>query len=95
MSRLFNDLGRVVTTRPVAAGMSEDPKYNEFILRSLQRYKGCDWGDLGADDKQLNDQALATGQDRILARYNNSAGDIYIITEWDRSYTTIMLTTDY
>ena len=33
--------------------------------------------------------------DRILARYSTAEGDIYIITEWDRSYTTFMFCDEY
>lgn len=35
------------------------------------------------------------GDDRIFARYNNEEGDVYIITEWDRSVTTILFPSEY
>ena len=43
----------------------------------------------------MNDDATKNGDDRIFARYNNEEGDIYIITEYDRSATTILFTYEY
>lgn len=47
------------------------------------------------EDKKKNDKAIASGEDRILASYKTSEGQIFIITEWDRSYTTIMFADEY
>ena len=55
------------------------------------RYCKKDWGDIPEEDKRMND----LDDDRIVARYNSKHGDIYIITEWDRSYTTILFTNEY
>jgi len=56
-------------------------------------------GDLCADDKQANDLALTNGE-RILSKYYVVAASgprvaIYVITEWDRRITTILLTDEY
>lgn len=93
MKQLFK-VGQVVATRAIADQVETDPDYGLWIKDCFRRYVTGDWGDLGADDIQANDDAVA-GDERILARYNHSSGDIYIITEWDRSYTTILFTTDY
>ncbi len=48
--------------------------------------------------KDQNDAAVKNGNDRILAAYKNSgpkAWKIWIITEWDRSYTTILFPDEY
>ena len=47
------------------------------------------------EGKETNDNALRNGNDRILAAYNTSEGKIYIITEHDLSYTTILFTHEY
>ena len=62
----------------------------------LRRHPCGDWGDeLGAEDKAANEQALKDGS-RLLSCYRTPAGDrLYIITEWDRSVTTIMLPSEY
>ena len=80
-------LGQVVITRGISDYVAEDYSFYEFILESLRRYMACDWGDICEEDKRMND----SGDSRIVARYNN----IYIITEWDRSVTTILFTHEY
>ncbi len=68
----------------------------EDVQRSLLAHLGGDWGILSDDDKQMNDAAIKTGDDRILSKYRDRNGhDLYIITERDRSYTTIMRCEDY
>lgn len=66
------------------------------MLNCLARHLDGDWGNLGDEDKQTNEYALTTEQ-RILSRYDLADGEIsvYVITEWDRSVTTLMLTEDY
>jgi hypothetical protein len=49
------------------------------------------WGDLDAHDKEMNDRAIVDGS-RIFSAYHLSSGiKIYIITEADRTATTILL----
>lgn len=88
-------LGQVVITRGVNAKISESIEFSKFFLESIAKYRNCDWGNLGNEDWQMNDQAVKNGDDRIFARYNNQEGDIYIITEWNRAYTTILFTHEY
>ena len=66
------------------------------LTRYLHRHHCGDWGDeLCAEDKAANEQALQDGS-RLLSCYRTPAGDrLYIITEWDRSMTTIMLPSEY
>ena len=47
------------------------------------------------EDKEMNDKALGTGAARVLAAYDTSEGRVYIITEQDRSYTTILFANEY
>ena len=66
------------------------------LTRYLHRHHCGDWGDeLCAEDKAANEQALKEGS-RLLSCYRTPTGDrLYIITEWDRSVTTIMLPSEY
>ena len=66
------------------------------LTKYLHRHHCGDWGDeLCAEDKAANEQALKDGS-RLLSCYRTPAGDrLYIITEWDRSMTTIMLPSEY
>ena len=60
----------------------------------LNRHHCGDWGNLGEDDKRANDLDLKDGG-RLLSRYDIAAGSFYVITEWDRSVTTLMLREEY
>lgn len=64
-----------------------------WILR--ERYCKGDWGDLCESDKQENERALKCGE-RLLGSYKDVNGTkFWIITEADRSCTTILLPEDY
>ena len=63
----------------------------EDIQRALNAHVNGDWGDLGKEDCEENNQALERGR-RILSVYHNSIGIIFwIITEADRSVTNVFL----
>ena len=67
---------------------------NEAV-RSLNRHLTGDWGDLGQHDRKQNDLALSHGG-RILSAYHTVADrKFWIITEADRSSTTILLPEEY
>lgn len=64
----------------------------------LARHGAGDWGDLGAEDNALNNAALKSNDDRILSCYKIGPGaddNVWIITEWDRSVTTVLLPSEY
>ncbi len=88
-------LGETVMTRGIGEAMEHDNNFRGEVLKSFERYVSGDWGDLGDDDKKMNDEAVTNNDDRILAKYKTSTKPIYIITEWDRSYTTIMFCDEY
>lgn len=68
---------------------------HEEIQQALQRHVTGDWGDLDDDDKQANDEALVNGE-RLLSAYHTANGiKFWIITESDRSVTTVLLPEDY
>ena len=62
----------------------------------LRRHLSGDWGDLSDDDRQLNDAALKSGEDRLFSSYQVAPDlKLWIITEWDRSVTTLLLPSEY
>jgi len=64
-------------------------------IDGLRRHLRGDWGDLDEEDRHTNDEALQSG-DRLLSAYKDAAGHTFwIITEWDRSVTTVLLPDDY
>lgn len=60
----------------------------------LLRHEAGDWGDLDADDRRANDRAVQHGE-RVLSAYQTAAGRVWVITEWDRSVTTLLLPEEY
>jgi len=61
----------------------------------LRRHISGDWGDLSDDDVQENEFSLEQGH-RLLSRYETTKGErFWIITEADRSATTILLPIEY
>jgi hypothetical protein len=84
------DLGRLVATPNALSALSHDD-----ILAGISRHIQGDWGSLDADDKKANDDALEHGT-RLLSSYTSVAGvKFWIITEADRSSTTVLLPEDY
>ncbi len=62
----------------------------------LRRHLHGDWGDLSDDDRRLNDAALKSGEDRLFSSYQVTPDlKLWIITEWDRSVTTLLLPSEY
>ena len=61
----------------------------------LARHVTGDWGALDIADKRTNDHAVNRGERILSAYYTNQEDKLYIITEWDRSSTTILLPEEY
>jgi hypothetical protein len=64
------------------------------VRLALLRHAGRDWGNVCKDDWKANDEALQNG-DRLLSSYESQGVKFWIITEWDRSVTTVLLPEDY
>ena len=83
-------LGQIVATPNALAQINQTD-----ITLALARHVVGDWGDLCAEDKAVNDQAMVEGT-RILSAYQAANGTkFWIITEADRSVTTVLLPDDY
>ena len=96
---MFN-LGTICLTRGVADMVSENDEFANFLLRCLVRHAGGDWGNLDEEDKEANSEALKQGL-RLLSAYSDErfpkhgVATIWIITEADRQYTTILFPDEY
>ena len=74
---------------------AQETLHPEDVLQALRRHAGGDWGECGAEDAQSNVEALRENH-RLLSAYRDRTGArFWIITEWDRSITTILLPKDY
>ena len=88
ITRLF-DPGKFVVT----ASLKEN---TARLMPYLRRHLKGDWGDLDEADKNENDLAVKAGDLRIFSAYETDiVGKIWIITEADRSATTVLLPSDY
>lgn len=88
-SRVFA-LGQCLATQGVLRLVS----YSE-IYTCLERHRMGDWGDVEAEDRAANDAALVSGA-RLLSSFISSEGvHLWIITEADRSATTVLLPSEY
>jgi hypothetical protein len=88
-------MGQLVFTRGVNDKVAEDADFSKFVVASLARHNSGDWGDVGNEDGQMNDMALIDDS-RILSAYEKEGlPKIWIITEADRSVTTILFPDEY
>ena len=83
-------LGQIVAT-PAALGALSQPD----IVAALRRHASGDWGEVDEHDWAANDDALQYGT-RLLSAYKSESGvAFWVITEADRSVTTVRLPEDY
>ena len=92
--------GQMVQTRGVFDACCEHLPFFTFVRSSIARHLQGDWGDCCPGDAALNDAALQDGG-RLFSVYTIPAGlyglesKIWIITESDRSYTTVLFPSEY
>ena len=84
-------LGQVVAT-PGAIALLEENQESPVTL--LRRHSACDWGDVCEEDGELNDEALGAAG-RLLSSYLVGDDKVWVITEADRSATTLLTPEEY
>lgn len=84
-------LGRVVAT-PGALDLLNEHGISPASL--LQRHQQGDWGEVCPDDANVNEEALQFGL-RLLSSYAVGQQKVWVITEADRSVTTLLLPEEY
>ena len=85
-------LGQVVATPGALAAIERAAQTPDVFL---ERHANGDWGEVPEDDKQANEYAVEHGY-RILSAYTTSAGEcMWVLTEADRSATTMLLPEEY
>jgi hypothetical protein len=83
-------LGQIVATPNALEHIA-----NDEILFALGRHARGDWGDLDAEDLKANERALKLGGRLFSAYHSVQNTKFWIITEADRSATTVLLPEDY
>ncbi len=83
-------LGQTVITSNARSVLHPDD-----VAAAMRRHAAGDWGELESEDQNANAEALRHGL-RLFSRYRDRHGKaFYIITEHDRSVTTVLLPEDY
>jgi hypothetical protein len=86
------ELGQIVATPGVLRALKEA---GHSIDEFLSRHEHGDWGEVGAEDWTENEFSVGRGL-RVLSTYTLTTGArIWIITEADRSATTLLLPEEY
>lgn len=84
------DVGQVHMTRGAATELHQEDVFEAFV-----RHIDADWGDLDESDWKLNDDALEFGSRLLSSYFDRNNNKFWIITEADRSATTILLPDEY
>lgn len=87
------EMGLVVITNGINDKL-DSVRFSKEITVALQRFTNADWGEMEQEDIEANNEALRNGE-RLFAAYKTSEGKIWIITEADRSATTILFPDEY
>lgn len=86
---VYFQLGQLVITTNAARRLTP-----RLIQEALKRHESGDWGDVPPEDVQENERALRHGC-RLFSAYGAGDTRCWIITEADRSVTTVLLPEDY
>jgi len=82
-------LGQLVMTPGAQTTFDEKTR-----AECLQRHAKGDWGDLDDEDKRLNTRSVSTGG-RLMSSYTIGDKELWVVTEADRSVTTLLLPEEY
>jgi hypothetical protein len=87
-------LGKLVMTSGMSHWAGHDAARMEGILHLVKKHQSGNWGEVDSEDWQANDQSVEEGT-RILSSYTLFGEKIWVITEWDRSVTTVLFPSEY
>ena len=86
--------GKLVWTRYINDCVADNTQFAKFVTDSLARHCNCDWGELSTEDKKENDFSMDKHL-RLFSVYKKGKFVIWIITEADRSVTTVLFPEEY
>lgn len=87
--------GKIVVTCGVNNEMERNGTFAMHVRLSLERHLAGDWGNLCDEDRVMNESALLEGERLFSAYTKEGVPPIWIITECDRSVTTILFPDEY
>jgi hypothetical protein len=89
--KILFDMGQVVVTSGASYTLHQLERHP---VQLLARHATGDWGQLPEQDIEENERSLKHGF-RLFSAYNIEDSRFYVITEWDRSVTTVLLPEEY
>ena len=98
-AKRFN-MGNIRITEGVRQIIKNDSEFEFDVMATLMRYKSLDWGTISESDKLSNDLSVELELNglrttRLFSEYIVKNEQIWIITESDRSSTTVLLPEEY
>ena len=91
-------IGTLAASQGVNIQMEGDPNFKRFVFGCVDKHIRGQWGKVPREDAELNERALQGGA-RIMSVYaipgRLEQSDLWIITEADRSVTTILFPNEY
>ena len=88
-------LGQMVLTAGVNDKVADDEEFAKLVVKSIARHAIGDWGNLSAEDVEENNYSV-NRELRLLSAYElEGQPKIWIITEADRSATTVLFPDEY
>lgn len=95
MNTTASDSKKVLLGRTLITPGAQDSIPKEDVVAALGRHARGDWGEVSPDDREENELSLVEGF-RLLSAYTSSNGvRFWVITEADRSATTVLLPEEY
>lgn len=88
-------LGKVVETATIHTWCEGHPLRRTMVMNALIDHSRCDWGEALDDEDWAQNNFALDNEERILSAYTIDHQRVWIITEWDRSVTTILFPSDY
>jgi hypothetical protein len=83
-------IGRITATPGILAKLSPPE-----IVNLIRRHQAGDWGDVEEEDRNANDLALEKSSRLVSIYQMNPDLRVYVITEANRAYTTVLLPQEY
>lgn len=87
-------LGQILWTRGINSLVAQDTVFAKFVMDSLEKHATGDWGNVSREDQSENEYAIGKYL-RLFSAYSHGDKKIWIITEADRSATTVLFPNEY
>lgn len=87
--------GQKVMTRGIAFKYATSLIFKKQVDNALINFLKKDWGIISDQDKETNNEHVQMGVGSLMGAYNTCEGKIWIMTEHDRSVTTILFPSEY